>query len=383
MDARSTPGAARPRSSAAVRWLAAVLAVCVVSAGFVVARTRRVASERSERERTLARGPRVLVTAVRHAPEEREIALPATIHGFVETPIYAKIAGYLKTIRVDKGDRVRQGELLAVLDSPELDKQVADMEADYAIKALTARRDRAVAKAGALSQEEADVAQADAAKAKATLEQYRALQAYERITAPVDGVITARYVDPGALIPQATSPAASGTPILAIATLQPLRVYAHVPQDLTPFIRDGDPAVVTVTQYPRRTFAGSVTRHPEALSPDTRTMLVEVDLPNADSALLPGMYGTLRLRVSQPDVARVPDDALVFRDGKVYVPTVRNDRLHLAEVTLGYDDGREVEVLSGIADDDVIALNVGQGVQEGDPVQAVRADAEAPAAGRD
>jgi RND family efflux transporter MFP subunit len=365
-----------------VRWLLAVLVVCLASGGFVVARTRRVAGERAARARALARGSRVLVTSVRHAPEEREIALPATVHGFVETPIYAKIAGYLKTIRVDKGDRVKRGDLLAVLESPELDKQVANMEADYAIKALTARRARLVARAGALSQEEADVAQADATKAKATLEQYRAMQAYERITAPLDGVITARYVDPGTLIPQATTPS-NGTPILALATLEPVRVYAYVPQDLTPFVKNGDPAVVTVTQYPRRTFTGSITRHPEALAPDTRTMLIEVDLANSDMALLPGMYGTLRLRVSQPDVARVPDDTLVFREGKIYVPVVRNDRLHLAEVTLGYDDGREVEVLSGIADDDVIALNVGQGVEEGDPVQPVRAEPATPEARRD
>jgi RND family efflux transporter MFP subunit len=365
-----------------VRWLVAVLAVGAVSAGFVIARTHRVARARTAREQALARGPRVLVAGVHHAPEEREIALPATVHGFVETPIYAKIAGYLKTIRVDKGDRVKQGDLLAVLESPELDKQVANLEADYAIKALTARRARLVARAGALSREEADVAEADATKAKASLEQYRALQAYERITAPVDGVITARYVDPGALIPQATTPS-NGTPILAIATLEPVRVYAYVPQDLTPFVKNGDPAVVSVTQYPRRTFAGTITRHPEALAPDTRTMLIEVDLPNTDTALLPGMYGTLRLRVGAPDVARVPDDALVFREGKVYVPVVRNDRLHLAEVTLGYDDGREVEVLSGIADDDVIALNVGQGVEEGDPVQPVRAAPGTPEARRD
>jgi RND family efflux transporter MFP subunit len=375
----SDPEAANPaaerraRRRGALWWSVAVVIVLAVIGGFLLVRTRRVAAERQDREATLAAGPRVLVLPVQHGAEQREIELPATIHGYVETPIYAKTAGYLKTIRVDKGDRVQQGELLAVIDAPELDKQVADMEADYAIKALTDRRDRSVAKAGALSQEEADVAHADAVKSQALLEQVRALQAYERITAPVDGLITARYVDPGALIPQSTTSSATGTPILAIATLQPVRVYADVPQNLTPFVKDGDRAVISVTQYPKRSFEGTVTRHPTALTAATRTMLVEIDLSNADSALLPGMYGTLRLHVAQPDIARVPDDALVFRDGKVYVPTVRNAHLHLAEVTLGNDTGREVEILDGVSDDDVVALNIGQAVQDGDAVQPVPA----------
>jgi len=365
----------RPRG-AIVRWLAAVLIVLALAGGFVIVRARRVSAERRDRERALSTGPRVLVAPVRPAAAQREIEVPATIHGYVETPIYAKLAGYLKTIRVDKGDRVRRGDLLAVIDSPEVDKQIADLEADYAVKALTDRRDRVVAKQGALSQEEADVAHGEAIKARATLEQYRAVQAYERIIAPVDGVITARYVDPGALVPQATSPS-SGTPLLSLATLQPLRVYADVPQSLTPFIHDGDPAAVSVSQYPQRSFEGTVTRHPEALSADTRTMRVEVDLPNQDSALLPGMYGIVRLRVSQAQIARVPDDALVFRGGKVYVPTIRNAHVHLAEAKLGTDDGRTVEIVEGVTDDDVVALNVGQGVEDGDPVQPVEADSEA------
>ncbi|HZW72782.1 MAG TPA: efflux RND transporter periplasmic adaptor subunit, partial [Caldimonas sp.] len=364
----------RPAGRAAVVWWAlAVLCLLAVIGGLVLVRSQRVAAERRGREETVKAGPRVLVMPVRHGPTQREIELPATVHGYVETSIYAKVAGYLKTINVDKGDRVRQGELLAVIDAPELDKQVADMAADYAIKQVTNRRSQTVAKTGALSKEEADVASADMAKSKATLGQFRALQAYERITAPVDGLVTARFVDPGALIPQATAASSTDTPILSIATLQPVRVYADVPQDVTPYIADGDPAIVTVTQYPKRQFSGTVTRHPNALAATTRTMLVEVDLPNTDSALLPGMYGTLRMQVPERDVARVADDALVFRDGKVYVPTVRDDRLHLAEVALGFDDGRSVEILEGLSDDDVVALNVGQGVQEGDAVQPVRA----------
>ena len=364
------------RRRAVALWLAAVLVVCAASAGLVVGRTRRLERQRDQREQMLARGPRVVVMPVEHAQAQRQIDLPASIHGFIETPIFAKTAGYLKTIRVDKGDRVKKGQLLAELDAPELDKQVADMEADYKIKVLTDRRYRVVARAGGLSRQEADLAHANAVEALATLEQYRALQAYKVIVAPADGIITARYADPGALIPQSTS-STGGTPIVSLATLQPVRVYAEVPQSLTPYVKDGDAAVLTVQQYPQRKFEGTITRHPEALAPETRTMKVEVDLPNADSSLLPGMYGSLRLTVSEPDVPRVPDDALIFRDSKIYVPVVRNDRLHLAEVTLGFDDGRRVEIIQGISSDDVVALNLGQGAHEGEAVQPVEAQSSA------
>jgi RND family efflux transporter MFP subunit len=160
-----------------------------------------------------------------------------------------------------------------------------------------------------------------------------------------------------------------------LASLHPLRVYADVPQDLATFVKDGDPASVTVTQYPGRTFDGTVTRHPEALAQDTRTMRVEVDLPNKDSALYPGMYATLRLSVSSSDKAvQVPDDSLVFRDGATYVPLVQHGRIHLAKVILGNDDGKSVAIASGIPDGALIAVNVGNGAEDGDQVQPVTED---------
>ena len=188
------------------------------------------------------------------------------------------------------------------------------------------------------------------------------------------GVITARYVDPGHLIPQQTAPSSANTPIVAMATLSPLRVYAEMPQSVAPFIRDGDPVIVTVTEYPGRKFEGSVTRHPQALTSATRTMLVEVDLPNQEVALLPGMYASMELNVTTPVGApTVPDDALIFRDGKPYVPVVRNGRLKLAGVTLGYDNGINVQITDGITPDDMVALNVGQSARDGDLVRPITA----------
>ncbi len=208
-------------------------------------------------------------------------------------------------------------------------------------------------------------------RAKALLAQLKALQAYEVIRAPFDGMVTVRNADPGTLIPEAT---AGGVPkpILVVETLKPLRVYAQVPQSDALFIRNGDQAVVTITELPGRQFEGSVTRHSKSLTDETRTMLVEVDLPNEDLALYPGMYAKIRLTLSAPaGVPMTPDGALVFKHGKTYVPVVRDGHVRLVEVTLGYDDGQNVQILSGLRPDDVVALNMGQAVQDGQPVRPV------------
>jgi membrane fusion protein, multidrug efflux system len=381
MDASVTSAPQTNTSSGIIEvlaWCAAVVFAFAVSAGLLWAHTSRIQSQRTALTQTNALGPRVLVMPVQQAPHERRIPLPASIHGYIETSIYAKTPGYLKAIYVDKGDRVHKGEVLAVLKSPELDKQVADAKASYWLQQVTDARNQELVAEQVIPQQTADDSHAALLQARAAYEQLVALQSYEIIRAERDSIITARYVDPGALIPQVTTPGGS-TPIVDVATLHPLRVYADVPQDIAAFVKNGDPATITVTQFPGRKFRGTVTRHPEALASDTRTMRVEVDLPNGDSALYPGMYATVVLNVSSADDAPfVPDDALIFRGGDAYVPVVRNGRINLAKVILGNDDGREVEIASGLFAGDLIAMNVGEGVEQGDPVQPVMSEGAAP-----
>jgi len=261
-----------------------------------------------------------------------------------------------------------------VLESPELDKQVADAKANYWLQQVTDSRNQELVREAVIAQQTADDSHAALLRARAAYQQLQALQSYEVIRAETDGIITTRYVDPGTLIPQVTTPG-GGTPIVELATLHPLRVYADVPQDIAAFVKDGDPATITVTQYPGRKFEGTVTRHPHALAPDTHTMRVEVDLPNRDSALYPGMYATLVVTASSSaETIQVPDDSLVFRDGATYVPLVQQDRIHLAEVVLGNDNGKSVEIANGIPAGALNAVNVGDGVEEGDRVQPVMAD---------
>lgn len=354
-------------------WCAGVMLAFATSAVLVRAHTLRIESQRTVLRRTNALGPRVLVMHLQRPVSSRHVPIPASIHGYIETPVYAKTAGYLKVIYVDKGDRVHKGEVLAVLESPELDKQVADAKANYWLQKVTDVRNQKLVAEEVIPQQTADNSHAALLQAKAAYEQLLAMQSYEVIRAETDGIVTARYVDPGALIPEVTSPGAS-TPIVELATLHPLRIYADVPQDIAAFVRDGDPATVAVTEYPGRTFRGTVTRHPQALAPDTRTMRVEVDLPNSDSALYPGMYATLVLNVSSSDNApQVPDDALIFRGGATYVPVVQNNRIHLVKVALGNDNGSNVQIASGLSASNLIAVNVGEGVEEGEPVQPVMA----------
>jgi len=355
-----------------VGWIGAVVLAVALTAGLVLARELWIGRQTSELERQYQQGQRVLCTKVIHSPKTRELKFPASIHGFVETPIYAKVAGYIKTISVDKGDHVTQGQVLAIIESPELDHQVENARATYVDRKITDERTQALAKTGVVAQQAADDSRAAMTEAKEALNQLIAMRGYEVISAPFDGIITARNVDQGALAPALTMGIVGNTPILTMATLKPLRIYAEVPQSAAITMKDGDQAGVTVREYPQRNFPGTVTRRSIALNADTRTMLIEVDLDNADGTLLPGMYAMVTFAVSSTSGApMVPDDALVFHGGKVFVPVVRDGRLHLAEATLGYDDGVNVEVTRGISDNDIVAINVGQAAHEGEIVQPV------------
>jgi len=365
-----------------VGWLGAMLAVLAASAAVVMARTHSVSVERSKLRTVAASGPRVMVTRPTTASAERRLTLPATTQGYVETPVFAKIAGYLKDIRVDKGDRVRKGQVLAILESPELDAQVADARHYLWLESVTNTRNQGLVLKHGISQQTADNSRGSMLQARDTYIQLRAMQAYEVITAPFDGIVTDRYLDPGALVAQTTSPTNSyllshisetATPIVMLATLSPLRIYASAPQNVANFIHDGATVTISVEQRPGHDLTAQIARHPEALDPLTRMMLVEADLRNSDGALYPGMYGTMSITVKVPTSAPlVSDDLLVFRNDKVLVPVVSNSIVHLAPVTLGYDNGYAVEVTSGISMNDLIAVNLGQSAAEGERVQPIQ-----------
>lgn len=362
---------------------AAVIVAFTVSGGFVLAKQQLIQRQTTELSRTAALGPHVLVTQISGGGPSRTIELPATIHGYIETPVYAKVAGYMKAINIDKGDHVTAGEVIALIESPETDKMVADARSFYWIQNVTDIRNQELVRQQVVPQQTADQTHSAMLQAKAAYQEELAMQQYEVVRAPFDGIVTARFVDPGTLIPAATAPVSAtpnatvttnstATPIVSLASQTPLRVYAFVPQSISSFIKDGDPATVTVIDYPDRKYAGTVTRHPEALDQTTRTMQVEVDLPNQDRSLFPGMYANMKMtaRVTSASLT-VPDDALVFRDDKIYLPIVRDNHLKLVAVTLGHDDGYTVEVSGDLRAGEQIAVNVGEAARDGEPVQPV------------
>jgi membrane fusion protein, multidrug efflux system len=355
-------------------WIVAIIIALIATAGLVLARELWVSRQTSALVTENQAGPHVLVSDVLEPPTTSHLKLPATIRGYDETDIFAKIPGYLKTLKVDKGDKIQKGELLAVLTSPELDQQVATARANYNLALVTDKRFQALVRSQVIPQQTADQTHFTMLQDKAILDQDIATQQYEIITAPFDGIVTARYIDPGHLVPANTTPGTPGSgAIISVSRMAPLRVFVYVPQNVAPFIRNGDAATITAMGYAGQKFTGTITRHPEALSPDTRTMLVEVDLPNENQALYPGMYANAEFIVAMGTGSpMVPDDALIFRDGKVYVPVVRNNQLHLAEVVLGYDNGQTVEVTSGIDPKDKVAVNVGQAARDGENVQPVQ-----------
>lgn len=359
-------------------WIGALVVAAAVVAGLVHASNLALGRQTAALAQQANQGEVVLAQrALRPAAFER-VTYPGEIHGFFESPIYAKVSGYVKSMHVDKGNRVKTGEVVAIIDSPETDQQVNNARANYWLQVVTDRRDQTLYQHQVIAAQDADTQHALMLQAKAAYQQDLALQAYEIVRAPFDGMITRRNLDPGAYVSQggvsATPNSVNPTGIYEAATLQPLRIYVQMPQDQAAFLHDGDASIVTVSQFPQREFRGAVTRHPTSLDQATRTMQVEVDLPNTDLTLYPGMYARVSIDMHiDSSVAMVPDRALIFKGRKVFVPVIRNNRLHLSEVELGFDDGVEIEITRGLVPDELIATNMGQLPQEGELVHPVMA----------
>lgn len=345
-----------------------------------------------------AKTPVGVVTAERR-DLVRKITLPGTLVAFNEATLYGKVAGYVKRIRVDKGDPVRLGQTLAVLEAPEMVKEVDQAQANYRealaslirakaeadLQAATYKRYREVhdKDPDAISQQELDeyrskseVADAEVKLAEARVEtaganhdRLVALNQYASITAPFSGVVTARYVDPGALIQAATS-SMQGQPVVTIQELCTIRVYVSVPEVDVPFIHSGIPASLTPAAFPGRTFRAAVTRIAEALDPSTRTMKTEIDFLNPHHILRPGMFGEVTLEIERiPNALVIPDTALVVEGSKRFIWLVRDGTAHRAQVETGMDDGTQVEIRSGLSGREQVIVAGKDGLAEGKPVQ--------------
>ena len=372
----------------AERILVGAIAALVVlgGAGVLAARLQRVHRVRDERARLEAdrdEGEVITVSRVVTTDAARTVTLPGDVRGYNQATLYAKVSGYVREVRVQRGQRVRKGDVLATIDSPENEQQVIQAQHDEGLARLNSRRFQSLAPSGVVSAQDRDTAVTQAHVARAALAQARAILSYTVVRAPFDGIVSARYVDPGALVPAATAGTQSAMPIVDVADTSVVRVFAYVGQDVAPFVQPGDAVVVWQDELPDRRIPGPITFVTGVLDERTRTMQVEVDLPNEGWKLLPGTFVHVEIDVREPPAPLVPDDAILVRDGKTEVALVAGGRAHFVDVDLGYNDGSKVRVLHGLQGGETVGTSVPLEVQEGARVRVAEGarDGGASAAG--
>jgi RND family efflux transporter MFP subunit len=302
------------------------------------------------------------------------ITLPANIAPLYQTTLYAKVSGYLKWIGPDKGDAVKKDQVLAVIDAPEVEEQYQQAVSDYKIKKLTHERLARVWKESpdVIAKQDVDVAEAAYEGAKHSMEQREVLRAYTKVRAPYDGTITARFADPGALIQVATASATGAIPLFTIMDLNTVRIYANVPQDDSAWIAPGKTkASLTLGDAIGRSFTGTVTRTTLALDPSTRSLLVEIDLPNPDLTLRPGTFAQVTLGLREiPQALVLPPQTVVSQAKSKSVFVVDQGRAKSIPVQTGISDGHWIEITSGLSGGEDVVVVGKQKLLEGAPVQA-------------
>jgi RND family efflux transporter MFP subunit len=351
----------------AVLSVASVLVAALAVLGLVARRGGAEAREADLRQKLAAEGVPVRTATVEMGSPTRPVAATGEVHAFRQATLYAKVSGYVTSMRVDKGDRVRQGEVLALLEAPAVEQQVASARADLILKEQEARRVEALEPSHVVSEQDVEQAVSARRVAEAALERARALLSYATLRAPFTGRVTARYVDEGALVAAATGSTSSVQPILDVAEMDRVRVFAYLPQDDALEVREGDEAELSLPHG--EVLRAPVARLARSLDPRTRTMLVEIDVPNDPPAVYPGQFVPVRILVHRPPHPAIPTAALVFRGDSPQVALVEGHRVHFVPVVLGHDDGPRVEVLRGLAGGELLALDASS-LSEGAPVQA-------------
>jgi RND family efflux transporter MFP subunit len=376
----------QPRSKRGALWaiLALLIAAAIVIAGIVPRRNARAALESETRDLAT---PSVAVIHPKLGSPQTEIVLPGNIQAFTDSPIYARTDGYLKKWYVDIGGRVTAGQLLAEIETPEVDQQLdqarADLntaQANYRLSEITSNRYQDLLKTDSVSKQEVDNANGDfeakratVASAQANVRRLEQLQSFEKIYAPFDGVITARNTDIGHLINSGAGGPASE--LFHIASIRTMRVYINVPQQYSQAAKPGINAYLTLQEFPGRHFKGELVRTADSIDQASRTLLVEVDADNASGEILPGAYTEVHLGVPSATPALiVPVSALIFRGDTLQIGTVQNgNQANLRTVTLGHDLGSEVEIVSGLQPDDFVITNPPDSLISGETVRVVTA----------
>ena len=370
------------------RWLSLAIAVIVVSTLLASGIWSRVKARKSLSAET-AQVALIAVSVVlpKQTAPAQEIILPGNVQPFITAPIYSRTNGYLKKWYFDIGAHVKQGQLLAVIETPEVDQQLEQArsnlltaQANLELAAITKTRYQGLLKSNAVSQQDVDnaVGAYNANKAiveadKAAVEQFAALVSFEKIYAPFDGVITARNTDIGDLINSGSSGGVK-TDLFHIAQPGKLRVYVNVPEEYSRGIKVGMTADLNLAEFPGGKFQGKLVRTADAINIATRTLLIEIDVDNPTGTLLTGSYAEVHLQVpTQASTFLIPVNTLIFRTEGLRVGVVRDGKVVLSAVTPGHDFGDQIEIVSGLKSDDQVIVNPPDSIVSGQEVQIVQA----------
>lgn len=343
---------------------------------------------RAEAEAVLARSTQesaksaVTVVYPKLGSAAEEIALPGNTQAFIDTPVYARTSGYLKMWYVDIGSRVHKGELLAEIETPELDQQLEQAQAELKnaqanlqLAEITAARWKHLLETDSVSKQETDQAVSDLSSKQALVSSNEAnvrrleqLQSFEHIYAPFDGVITARNTDIGALI--AAGENSVPKELFHLASINKLRVYIPVPEVYATSVKTGEKVSLTLDEFPGQTFTGTLVRNSDAIDPASRTLNVEVDVDNPKGELLPRAYAFVHLKVPPTAGAvTIPANALLFRKEGLRAAVVRNGKAQLIPITIGHDYGNSVEVTDGLSPKDAVVVDPSDSLEDGAAVE--------------
>jgi RND family efflux transporter MFP subunit len=389
IDAQTLPsndGGARKRPRKTWLWLAVALvlvATLLVSGIWSRVRARKNLNTETAQLALTA----VSVVQPKPATPAQEIILPGNVQPFITSPIYSRTNGYLKKWYFDIGAHVKQGQLLAVIETPEVDQQLEQArsnlltaKANLELAGITKTRYQGLLKSNAVSQQDVDnaVGAYNANKAiveadQAAVDQFAALVSFEKIYAPFDGVVTARNTDIGDLI-NSGSGGGVKTDLFHIAQPGKLRVYVNVPEEYSQGIKVGMTADLVLAEFPGRKFQGKLVRTADAINVTTRTLLIEIDVDNPMGTLLTGSYAEVHLAVpTQASTFLIPVNTLIFRSEGLHVGIVKDGKVALTVVTPGHDFGNQIEIVSGLGPDDQIIINPPDSIVQGQAVQIVQA----------
>jgi len=361
-NSKSTPLPGGLRTAAVVVVIAAIGAAVLLASR----RSRAATDETAVRTTAAVGGPTVRATAaVASAPSHR-LELLAEARPYASVTLYAKVSGYLKSIAVDKGDRVKADQVVAVIESPETDASWSAATADYKQKQLTASRLKQLLDKKFASQEETDLAAADEAVARERLNSLTQQREFEKLKVPFNGTVTARFADPGALVQNAAASQTSALPVVTVENTDSLRVYAYLDQADAASVRIGLTAILTMDERAGVRVPVKVARTSGELDAKTRKLLVEFDVDNRKGAIVPGSFVHIQMDVPAPVLPEIPSEALLVRGERSIVAVLAADStVHFHDVTVASNDGKRLRVFKGIAVGDRVVLNAGDALADG------------------